>query len=196
MTPFSVLVVCEGNICRSPVAEGLLRAVFDEAAGVQVTSAGLRARVGSPVEATMAELLGPRAPTDFAARQVAASMVSGAGLVLAMTRDQRSALVRLAPAALRRTFTLREFAELARSVPRDGRAPAGTSAAELAELVRLAPRYRDRRTAGPEQDDVADPFGRSREEHVQAFDLVQAAVADIAAAVRAAPAAAEGAVPR
>ena len=182
-SPVTVLVVCEGNICRSPVAEVLLRTALDGAAGVQVASAGMRARVGSPVEAVMAELLQDLAPADFAARQVTSAVVGRAALVLTMTRDQRSALVQLAPGCLRRTFTVREFAELAFLVRADGQGHEGSAAERLAELTRLAPRYRDRRDAGRRRDDVEDPFGRSREEHVQAFEAIEAAVAGIAAAV-------------
>ncbi|MCW2794018.1 MAG: protein tyrosine phosphatase [Nocardioides sp.] len=180
---FTVLVVCEGNICRSPVAEVLLRKALAGAPGVHVTSAGMRARAGSPVESTMAQLLGEDAPEDFAARQVTAAAVNHAGLVLAMTRDQRSALVQLAPGCLRRTFTLREFAELALLVRRDRPVAAASGAEVLAELALLGPRYRDRRDARRGGDDIDDPFGRSPEEHVRAFRAIDDAVAGIAVAV-------------
>jgi len=44
---FSVLFVCVGNVCRSPLAEGLLKARLDE---IQVTSAGVRALAGNAVD--------------------------------------------------------------------------------------------------------------------------------------------------
>jgi protein-tyrosine phosphatase len=175
-------MVCEGNICRSPVAEALLRRALEGTVGVHVTSAGMRARVGSPVEQEMAQLLGDAAPVDFAARQVTGALVNGADLVLAMTRDQRSALVQLAPGCLRRTFTLREFAELALLVRHDRPAAAGSAAEALAELTVLAPKHRDRREAGRRWDDVEDPFGRSAEEHARAYGLIQSAVRNIAVA--------------
>jgi hypothetical protein len=40
VAPFSVLMVCTGNICRSPMAEGLLKAMLPEAGPVSVGSAG------------------------------------------------------------------------------------------------------------------------------------------------------------
>jgi len=180
---FTVLLVCEGNICRSPVAEVLLRRALRGAPGVQVASAGMRARTGSPIEPEMARLLGDLAPPDFAARQVTGAVVTSADLVLAMTRDQRSALVQLAPGCLRRTFTLREFAELALLVRHDRPAAAGSAVEALAELTLLAPRHRDRRDAGRRWDDVEDPFGRSAEEHARAHALIEAAVRDISVAV-------------
>lgn len=48
----SVLVVCVGNICRSPMGERLLRAALPE---LTITSAGLAAVVGSAADATALE---------------------------------------------------------------------------------------------------------------------------------------------
>jgi protein-tyrosine phosphatase len=49
----SILVVCVGNICRSPVAEGLLRR---DVAGAAVASAGLHAVVGHGTQGEMLAL--------------------------------------------------------------------------------------------------------------------------------------------
>ena len=46
--PFSILTVCTGNICRSPLAEGLLRMVLG-GLDVTVQSAGTAALVGEPM---------------------------------------------------------------------------------------------------------------------------------------------------
>lgn len=43
----SVLILCVGNICRSPTAEYLMRAMLP---GRHITSAGLRAMVGKPAD--------------------------------------------------------------------------------------------------------------------------------------------------
>lgn len=48
-----ILVVCTGNICRSPVAEAMLR---DALPGLEVHSAGLGALAGHGVEPTAAAL--------------------------------------------------------------------------------------------------------------------------------------------
>ncbi len=45
--PFKILTVCTGNICRSPLAEGLLRKVL-RGLPVEVSSAGTGALVGVP----------------------------------------------------------------------------------------------------------------------------------------------------
>ena len=45
-----ILVVCTGNICRSPIGEGLLKARLD-GRGIEVFSAGVGALVGHPADA-------------------------------------------------------------------------------------------------------------------------------------------------
>src|SRR5690554_1527663 len=81
----SILVVCVGNICRSPTGEALLKGKL-EGRGIEVSSAGLGALVGKPVDATAAEVMaaaGYHLP-DHQARQLTPDMLRAADLVLAM----------------------------------------------------------------------------------------------------------------
>jgi low molecular weight protein-tyrosine phosphatase len=173
--PVTVLAVCTGNICRSPAAEFLLRAGLGDDAGIEVTSAGISALAGEPVADPMARLLRARGvdPTGFVARQLDPVAVRGADLVLTMTAEQRSAVVGRAPAAVRRTFTLGEFADLSRLVDVT-EVRARHSADRLAELVAAAPRARSRR--GSRQDDVEDPYGRPEEVFRRVLAQIEAAV--------------------
>jgi protein-tyrosine phosphatase len=181
VAPFSVLVVCTANICRSPIAEAQLRAALGPSSGVEVTSAGLHARIGEPVDPRMAKLA--EVPlAAFAARQLTAAMIRRADLVLVMTREQRSKVVTLLPAAVRSTFTLREFAQLADLAQEMPGAIAGESPAErLAALTALAPRLRAGRGAGAE-DDIGDPYGRTDGAHAQAMAEIVNAVDSVSAA--------------
>ncbi len=179
---FSVLVVCTANICRSPAAEAELRAALASSADVAVSSAGLRARVGEPVAPGMAAVLG-RTPQHFAARQVTPALVRTADLVLTMTRDQRSAIVGAVPAAVRSTFTLREFADLVGLAREHGAEVGdGTRGERLAALLALAPRFRSVREAG-DHDDIEDPYGGAREDYERALAEIRAAVADLLTAL-------------
>jgi low molecular weight protein-tyrosine phosphatase len=181
--PARVLVVCTGNVCRSPAAELLLRAGLPDGAGIAVHSAGVAARVGEPVAEPTARLLRARGvdPEGFAARQLTPVLLREADLVLTMTAEQRTGVVRRVPAVLRRTFTLREFADLA-TLAGPGAGP-GRAAERLADLVRAAPRGRSARAAGPEHDDVADPYRRPDDAHARALGRIEDAAGRLLAAL-------------
>jgi protein-tyrosine phosphatase len=179
--PYDVLVVCEGNLCRSPLAERLLRLRLADASHVRVTSAGTRAVVGSGMDASAAAELSRLGgdPGGFAARQLTAELVAGADLVLTATRAQRSHVVGLAPAALKRTFTLLELAALVEERPweREGEvAPRD----DVREVVARAADWRGAVNGRGDALDVPDPIGRSPEVHRTSADLADRATAVLA----------------
>lgn len=153
----SVLFVCVGNVCRSPLAQGLLAhrlAELDAADRVAVSSAGVRATSGAAMHPTSLSDL-QRLGGDlegFAARRLTESMVREADLVLAATRNVRSAVLHEVPAAMRRAFTIVEFAELAGPTLSRPTRPGGT----FGDLVRQCA---ERRTEVTRHDlDVEDPI--------------------------------------
>ncbi|TFV52992.1 low molecular weight phosphatase family protein [Blastococcus sp. TF02A-35] len=178
-----VLLLCTANVCRSPLAEVLLRAELGPGTDVDVSSAGVRARPGDLACATMAEVAGV-APSGSPARQVDPRLLQQADLVLTMTRTHRAAAVDLAPAALRRTFTLREFADLAVLAAGGTDLPAaGSPGRRLADLVVAAPRARAGRVAGA-HDDIPDPHGLGPAEHERAGAEIRRAVAVLGGLLR------------
>lgn len=111
-----ILMVCTGNICRSPLAERLLAArLADAGVSAEVSSAGTGAMVGDPMTPETAALVRPLGGIErpHAARQLDSSMIRDADLILTATRQHRAAVVSLMPTAVPRTFTLLEFARLA-----------------------------------------------------------------------------------
>jgi protein-tyrosine phosphatase len=162
---FRVLHVCTGNICRSPLAEHLMRDGLHRRLGADadrfvVESAGTWGHTGSPMETYALSTLKTYDVdgSAFAARELVAEHVVAADLVLGATREHRAAAVVLHPRAAARTFTLREFARLAAAV--DGAAlPAGDPVERARALVvavaanrGLVPPQR------PGDDDVDDPY--------------------------------------
>src|SRR3954465_11561123 len=109
---FQILCVCTGNICRSPAAERLLTSRLGPE--VEVSSAGTQALVGEPMSPPIDQLVqsAGAAAGGFLARRLTERLMQSADLVLAMTRAHRGDVVELWPQAVRRAFTLREFARL------------------------------------------------------------------------------------
>jgi protein-tyrosine phosphatase len=173
LPPFRVLTVCIGNICRSPLAERLLRLrLADElAAGtVTVESAGVGAVVGHGVEdRALVELerLGGSGG-GFTARQVTPILLTEVDLVLTATVDIRTRSLREAPRALKRTFTLGEFAAILAVADADVTAPE--------DLVAYAAGHR----ALAQGDlDVADPIGLGEAKHRAVADQIDGYVSTI-----------------
>jgi protein-tyrosine phosphatase len=178
----SILTVCTGNVCRSPTVERLL--ARDLGPTVFVSSAGTHALVGQPISEPMARLLRSHGVEDgaFAARCLTESMVKDADLVLTVTRAQRSLVVELWPPAVRRTFTLREFARLLERIDRSA-LPEGNPAERLWAAVHLAAAQRGHRQASAQADDVVDPFRLSDDVYAASFAEITSAVNVIARAL-------------
>ncbi|WKE66795.1 low molecular weight phosphotyrosine protein phosphatase [Gallaecimonas kandeliae] len=101
----TILVVCVGNICRSPTAEMLLQLALP---GKKVHSAGIKAMVGNDMDKqarTVTEAHGYLFPIH-SARQLDRSLCRGADLILVMEPGHREALAQMAPEALGKTFLL------------------------------------------------------------------------------------------
>jgi protein-tyrosine phosphatase len=96
-----VLVICTGNICRSPMAEGLLRARFARRGRGAVESAGLAALVGYPADPIAVALLAERGIdiSGHRARQLTPDLFARFDLVLVMDAAQERRLASLAPFA-------------------------------------------------------------------------------------------------
>lgn len=178
MSDFSILVLCTGNICRSPAGDLLLGHLLGES--VSVSSAGTFGLEGHPIDPQMARLL-PLDSSRFRARRLTPQMLQRADLVLAMTREHRSRAVETTPACVRRTFTFREFARIV-SLPEVFQ-PAATPGEFLAAAVPQAGALRARaKAANPIEDDIIDPYGGPDQIFEDAYRLIEQGASDIARA--------------
>ena len=154
---FKVLMVCSGNICRSPIAEQLLRA---KTAGqlVVVSSAGVIARDGVAMteEAALVSRAYGGEPGEHRARLLTEALLQQADLVLTATRAHRGSVVKLLPRMSRKAFTISEFARLVNGVP----PPDWGSISDASALVDVARSLRGfvPPPEEPEDDDIEDPF--------------------------------------
>jgi protein-tyrosine phosphatase len=177
--PFSILAVCTGNVCRSPATERLLRQRLG--LSVVVESAGTFGLVGEPIAAPMAELL-VESGIDidgFAARRLSPQLIQQSDLVLAVTRMHRSLVVEAWPKAVRRTFTLREFARLLSGIDLAG-LPAGTPADRMRAAVPLAAAQRGRWSVPFREDDILDPYRQPKPVYEASLAQILSAVEPIA----------------
>ena len=101
----SVLVLCTGNICRSPYAEAVLKR---RAPGISVDSAGLSAMVDYEADATGQAVARGRGIDMSAhkAKQVTRSLIGQSDLILVMDDEHLSRLHRKYPDARGKSFKL------------------------------------------------------------------------------------------
>lgn len=102
-----ILMVCIGNICRSPTAEILLRDRL-KGSGVEVRSAGIAALVGGAIEPTAHKLLAEceQLALDHKGKQLTSECVAWADLILVMERKHVGAVLAIAPQARGKVFLL------------------------------------------------------------------------------------------
>ena len=128
-----ILTVCTGNVCRSPMAERLLQTRLDAVRPgmFDVSSAGIQALAGAPMDARAAGLLHVFGGVSdgFVARHLTEQHLADPALVLAMSTEHRDRVLKLAPRLLKRTFTVRELARMLDAVQNDPQLeiPGGTA---------------------------------------------------------------------
>jgi protein-tyrosine phosphatase len=132
----TILFVCEGNICRSPTAAVLLRDALGDSA-TEAASAGLRALVGKPIDATAQQLLLDHGLDGSAhrARQASAALLRAADLILAMERRQVHAIARAAPEVSGKVFVLSHWHDR-QDIPDPYRQPQTVFAQVYAQIAR------------------------------------------------------------
>jgi protein-tyrosine phosphatase len=187
---FDLLIVCTGNVARSPALQAMLSQGIPPQSrpggrGVRVHSAGTGALVGEDIDPPMRAALERRGQRlgPFVARQLEQDMVVSADLVLAASRQTRSVVVRLCPGAVGKAFTIREFARYCDAFRGLGMEAAGRSPGDRLESVLVF--ARDRRgslvPSRPEDDDIPDPHRRSTRRYRKAAESLADAAASILA---------------
>lgn len=103
-----ILIVCTANVCRSPMAERLLRRHVSHT-DIEVTSAGVAAVQGRPMDPVSADILATHGIDDDApheARQVSSALLRRSDLVLVMEHGHSAAIFRIAPEVSGKVFLL------------------------------------------------------------------------------------------
>jgi len=125
----TVLFVCTGNICRSPMAEGLFRHATRGRTDCRVLSAGVGALEGQPPSSHAVRAL-KELGVDIAplrSRMLTSELVDGADYIFGMTHSHVDSINLLFPQAAEKTFLLREFDETLDEYEKDISDPIGGS---------------------------------------------------------------------
>ncbi len=157
-------MLCTGNICRSPVAEALLRQRLRRGGVIgRVQSAGLL-QGGSPASEHSVDLLEARG-LDLSAHRsqtMTPELLRSATMIVGMAREHVREAVVQAPDVFPRTFTLKELVRRAESV---GAREAGEPLEEWLTRVHGGRASKDLMGVSTE-DDVKDPIGLPRGAYV------------------------------
>lgn len=191
---FRILTVCTGNICRSPLAEQLLKSALRGVEHIEFDSAGTQAMVDNPMPEHSLEIAKNNEISDaelHRGKQLLEAHLDSADLILAMDRGHRRKIVELSPRATRKVFTVREFKRLIdvttdehlrEEIATSDGTPAGRlrAAVEAARLGRsdLLP------LEDPADDDVVDPYGKEKAVYDASAQQLIPVVADVASYLR------------
>ncbi|MFZ0506150.1 MAG: serine hydroxymethyltransferase [Chthoniobacterales bacterium] len=107
----TILFVCTGNVCRSPMAEGLFERMTAERADLRVLSAGVSTYPGQPPSAHAVEVLEELGVdiSQHRSKPISEKVIEEADWIIAMTRSHLDSIIYLFPRAAEKVYLLREF---------------------------------------------------------------------------------------
>lgn len=160
----SILVVCTGNICRSPMAEGFLRRALEQRFGdaaPAVDSAGTMGWEGSPAVGESIEAAAERG-SDIRAhlgKALEPESILPTAFIIGMTTEHRDATVAMVPQSASRAFSLKELVRLLEELPPVPRDEAFDDAALRTRIGEADATRRSGFVGNPHDEDIVDPLG-------------------------------------
>ncbi|GAA2162793.1 MULTISPECIES: arsenate reductase/protein-tyrosine-phosphatase family protein [Glycomyces] len=177
-SPFTVLHVCTGNICRSPMSERILAGltgedVYNHGAGISAYHEGENMQNNAMTE------LESRGydPDGHRARHLLREHVEASDLILVATIGHLDYIAERFPEAVAKTFLVRSFGPMAADLADS--LPDGDTAVRGKALVDAA----DARRGGYDELDLADPWGMSQTVYAKIADQLETALKPVASAL-------------
>jgi len=135
----SVLFVCTGNICRSPIAEGLFRRLLGNRKDIEVASAGVHAVRGQPPSLYAVQVCEEEGVdiSGLRSQPLTAALVDRATHIFAMTGAHLETIEMLFPQGAEKSFLLREFEQPGTTVWRDLPDPIGLGREVYEDCARI-----------------------------------------------------------
>ena len=135
----NVLFVCTGNICRSPIAEGLFRRLLGNRKEIEVASAGVHAVRGQPPSLYAVQVCEEEGVDigGLRSQPLTGALVDRATHIFAMTGAHLETIQMLFPQGAEKSFLLREFEEPGTTVWRDVPDPIGLGREVYEDCTRI-----------------------------------------------------------
>ena len=125
----TILFICTGNVCRSPMAEGVFRQEVKGRGEYRAISAGLGALEGQPASPYAVQAMHELGVdiSSHRSRMISTELVREADFIFGMTQSHIDTVTMLFPDAAEKTFLLREFDETLDVFEKDISDPIGGS---------------------------------------------------------------------
>jgi len=168
----SVLFVCTGNICRSPIAEGLFRRLTGNRKDIEVASAGVHAVRGQPPSLYAVQVCEAEGVNigDQRSQPLTADLVERATHIFAMTGAHLETIHMLFPHGTEKTFLLREFEEPGSTCWRDVPDPIGMGREVYEECARTIKNALPSVLSFVEQSELVPP-GAARNRGISSYSM-------------------------
>jgi glycine hydroxymethyltransferase len=168
----SVLFVCTGNICRSPIAEGLFRRLTGNRRDIEVASAGVHAVRGQPPSLYAVEVCAEEGTniSSLRSQPLTGALVDQATHIFAMTGAHVETIQTLFPQSAEKTFLLREFEEPGTTVWRDVPDPIGLGREVYEDCARIIKNALPGVLAFVEQGELVRP-GVMRSSEISSYSM-------------------------
>src|SRR5213083_3338410 len=168
----SVLFVCTGNICRSPIAEGLFRQMLGNRKDIEVASAGVHAVRGQPPSLYAVQVCEEEGVdiSGLRSQPLTAALVDRATHIFAMTGAHLETIEMLFPQGAEKSFLLREFEQPGTTVWRDLPDPIGLGREVYEDCARIIKNALPSVLAFVEQGELVRP-GAMRSSDISSYSV-------------------------